>query len=357
MRRGLVVSRLLLGFSLGVACWCPTRVWAADEPAASGSDEKAADAPKTEEDTKLDLARKQVDQLNYTDARQVLFGIVESGKATSEQLSKAYFTLGEVEAGLGNEVESTDSFYLSLMIKPATVFPPGGSPKIRERLNEARSRLTEVGVLEASASVHAGVLDVYIANDPLQLVKSVDVTMTRGGGDVGKAKLPLNALRAQVDADVQTIRVELRDDSGNELKGIDVDPTVQNGPKPGQAFVRPSLWSNWGLWAGVAGALALSGTYFIVEAGKLNSDAEAERKSDTPEPSRVRELQNRRDRVGTYGVVGLGMAGGAALTSGLLLFLHHDSSAPKKDAGAGSEAKLVPNFGPTQIGADFSLNF
>jgi len=352
-----VVSRLLLGLGLGVACWWPTRASAADSPAGSGADDKAAAAPKTEEDTKLELARKQVDQLNYSDARQVLFGIVESGKATSEQLSKAYFTLGEVEAGLGNEVESTDSFYLSLMIKPAIVFPPGGSPKIRERLNEARSRLTEVGVLEASAGVHAGVLDVHIENDPLKLVKSVDVTMTRGGGEVGKARLPLTALRAQVDPGVQVIRVVLRDESGNELKAMDVDPAVQDAPKPGQGLVRPSLWSHWGLWAGVAGALALSGTYFIVEAGKLNSDAESEKKSDTPQSSRVRELQNRRDRVGTYGVVGLGMAGAAAVTSGLLLFLHQDGSAPKKDAAAGSEAKLVPTFGPGQLGADFSLRF
>ena len=87
-------------------------------------------------------------ELDYTGAQQALFAVVQSGKATSAELAQAYFNLGVVEAALGNDVESTDSFYLALMIEPSLLFPEGGSPKIRERLNEARSRVTEVGVLQ-----------------------------------------------------------------------------------------------------------------------------------------------------------------------------------------------------------------
>jgi hypothetical protein len=354
-RLGTASRVLVLALGVGLGGMAPARAWAAD--AASAADQKA-EAPKTEEDVKLEQASKLIEQLNYNDARQVLFGIVESGRANADQLSKAYFSLGEVEAGLGNTVESTDSFYLALMLKPATGFPAGGSPKIRERLNEARSRVTEVGVLEATATVHQGVLEVQLENDPLQLVKTVDVVMTRGGGEVGKAKLPLNAMRAEVDPGVQSIRVTLHDESGNELKSIDVDPATQNtgAGQPAENVGKPSLWSHWGVWAGMAGAFAVGGTYFIVKAGKLNDEAEQNKKSDTPSPSRIHELQTRRDRVGTYGVVGVGMAGAAAVTAVVVALTHPGEAAPKKDAGAG-EAHLDPTFGPGLLGANFHFQF
>jgi hypothetical protein len=301
---------------------------------------------------------KDIQQLNYPEAQQLLFGVVQSGHATPEQLSKAYFGIGEVEAALGNEVESTDSFYLALMIQPATLFPAGGSPKIRERLNEARSRVTEVGVLEATARVERGVLSVQLRNDPLQLVKSIEVQTTRAGGDVGRATLDRKAQRVQIDPDVETIRVVLHDEAGNELKSMDVDPSSKANGGAVPAGGKSSVWQSWGLWAGVAGAFAAGGTYFILEAGKLNDDAKAAQDAAAPNASAVvKNLEERRDRVGTYGVVGFSLAGAAAVTAGALLLFHDDAPAATSDAQASSEARLVPNLGPGQIGADFSMRF
>jgi hypothetical protein len=326
--------------------------------AAADGDAEAKAEPPNEETAKLEQAVKDIEQLNYPEAQKLLFAVVESGHATSEQLSKAYFSIGEVEAALGNDVEATDSFYLALMIQPATLFPAGGSPKIRERLNEARSRVTEVGVLDASAKVERGALEVQLRNDPLQLVKNVEVVMTRAGGDEGKVTLDRKAPRVQVDSDVQAIRVVLHDDAGNELKAIDVDPAAKSAAaSPLLASSRPSLWQHWGVWAGVAGALALGGTYFFIESGKLADDVDAAKAEPVPNEPVISNLEDRRDQVKLYGVVGFSLAGAAAVAAGALLFLQDDTPAPASDAAASNQARLVPSVGPRHIGAEFNLRF
>jgi hypothetical protein len=317
--------------------------------------EAAPSEPPSEVTLKLDQAMKEIGQLNYTEGQQILLGVIQSGKANAEQLSKAYFGIGEVEAALGNEVESTDSFYLALMIQPSTLFPAGGSPKIRERVNAARSRVTEVGALEANAGIDGGVLQIQLRNDPLKLVKAIEVSMTKGTGDVGKATLEPKAQRVEVESDVSAIRVILRDDSGNELKAIDVDVAAKGGASPASA-AKPLIWERWGLWAGVAGAFALGGTYFMMESGKLADDINAARGGEAPNLPRANNLEDRRDRVGLYSAVGFSLAGAAAGTAGALL-LFHDDPAPPASEGAPAEAQLVPQIGPGHVGAELSLRF
>jgi hypothetical protein len=65
-------------------------------------------------------------------------------------------------------------------------------------------------------------------------------------------------------------------------------------------------------------------------------------------------LEDRRDATKLYGVVGLSMAGAAAVAAGALL-LFQDEPAPKKEAS--SEARLIPSAGPRHIGAQFSMRF
>ena len=348
-RRGLVAAAALgLLVASGSA-------FAADE----AKPDSAAAEPQNEETAKLDQAVKAIEQLNYTEAQQLLFAVVQSGHATSEQLAKAYFNIGQCEAALGNDVEATDSFYLALMIQPATLFPPGGSPKIRQRLNEARSRVTEVGVLDASARLQDGVLDVRLRNDPLQLVKNIEVVTTRTGGDVGHAKLEGKASRVEIESDVQTIRVIFHDEAGNELKAIDVEPGAKaDGSSPAPALDgKPSVWTHWGLWAGVAGAFAIGGTYFTIEAGKLDEQARDAAAAEPPNLPEASNLEDRRDRTALYGIVGYSLAGAAAVTAGALLLFHDDETKPASDAGASTTARLIPTAGPGQLGAQFSMRF
>jgi hypothetical protein len=317
--------------------------------------EAAPAEPPSEVTLKLDQAIKEIGQLNYTEGQQILLGVIQSGKANAEQLSKAYFGIGEVEAALGNEVESTDSFYLALMIQPSTLFPAGGSPKIRERVNAARSRVTEVGALEAKAGIDGSVLQIQLRNDPLKLVKAIDVSMTKASGDVGKATLEPKAQRVEVEPDVTAIRVILHDESGNELKAIDVDVAAKGGASPTSVVAKPLIWERWGLWAGVAGAFALGGTYFVMESGKLADDINAARGGDAPNLPRANNLEDRRDRVGLYSAVGFSLAGAAAVTAGALLLFHDEPAAGKEDAP--TEAYLVPQIGPGHVGAQLGLSF
>jgi hypothetical protein len=346
---------------VGVAVLAVT-IWGQAEPAfaqdeAAEPSAEAASAPPSEVTVKIDEAKKLIEQLDYGRAQEALFAVVQMGKATPEELAQAYFSLGVAEAALGNDVESTDSFYLALMIQPSLLFPEGGSPKIRERLNEARSRVTEVGVLQARGTVKDRVLDVHVDNDPLNLVKRVDVTMTREGGESGKVSLEKGEMRAEVEAGVQTIQLALYDDAGNQLKVVDVDPAGKSNESAGEAArTPPSVWESWGLWAGVAGAFALGGTYFIMEAGSLDSDIRDAR--DASNPAEVSRLEENQDRVGLYGIIGLSLAGAAAATSGaLLLFSGGEAKDGEGSAEQAASAKLVPSIAPGHVGASFTLRF
>lgn len=346
------VARWLLAGALASGTWAQVGVARAQDESA-----EAAEAPKSEVSEKVDRAKKQIEQLDFTGAQQTLFDAVQAGKATSEELAQAYFTLGGVEAALGNDVESTDSFYLALMIQPSLLFPEGGSPKIRERLNAARSRVTEVGVLQARGSIKGGVLEVHVDNDPLDLVKRVDVMMTREGGESGKVTLKKGAMAVEVESGVQTIQVGLYDEAGNQLKLLQVDPASGKGANDAVG-TPPSIWASWGLWAGVAGALAVGGTYFLMEAGSVDKDVQEAQDAPVPNPAEIQRLEDNRDRVGLYGVIGLSMAGAAAVTSGaLLVFGGKDKAGSEASGGTPAEATLVPSLAPGNYGARFTLKF
>ena len=348
-------ARWLVAAALAGGTWVDASFVQAQEE--SSTEAEAPPAPKTDVGEKLEAAKTEIEQLDYPAARDTLLVAIGSGTATSEELAQAYFALGSVEAALGNDVESTDSFYLALMIQPSLLFPEGGSPKIRERLNAARSRVTEVGVLQARGAVKGGVLEVRLDNDPLDLVKRIDVMMTREGGESGKVSLKKGSMAVEVEPGVQSIQVGFYDETGNQLKLLEVDPKA--GGSGGGADVPvgtpPSIWASWGLWAGVAGALALGGTYFIMEAGNIDGDVQDARDAPNPNPAEVERLEENRDRVGLYGVIGLSMAGAAAVTSGaLLVFGGKDADASGE---ATTEASLSPNIAPGHYGARFTLKF
>lgn len=348
-------ARWIMAAALAAGTWADASVARAQD---ESSEAEAAAAPKTEFGEKLDAAKTEIEQLDYPAARDTLLVAIASGAATSEELAQAYFSLGSVEAALGNDVESTDSFYLALMIQPSLLFPEGGSPKIRERLNAARSRVTEVGVLQARAAVKGGALEVHLDNDPLELVKRIDVTMTREGGESGKVSLKKDAMAVEVEPGVESIQVVFYDESGNQLKLLEVDPKASGsgGGSGVPVGTPPSIWASWGLWAGVAGALALGGTYFVMEAGNIDGDVQDARDAPNPNPAEVQRLEDNRDRVALYGVIGLSMAGAAAVTSGaLLLFGDKDDADASKEAT--TEASFVPSIAPGHYGARFTLTF
>ena len=93
-------ARWLVAVALAAGTWTDARFVQAQEESAEA---EAAPAPKTEFGEKLDAAKTEIEQLDYPAARDTLLVAIASGTATSEELAQAYFSLGSVEAALGND--------------------------------------------------------------------------------------------------------------------------------------------------------------------------------------------------------------------------------------------------------------
>ncbi len=304
----------------------------------------------------LDRALAAMDELRYDQARELLFEVIKSGKATAPELSKAYFNIGVTEAAVGNGTEATDAFYLALMVEPTLVLPKGGSPKIREYLNSARTRVMHVGVLDAHLTLRQGVLGVTIDNDPLSLVKNAKVVFAKGEGDSSEAELdPSGKMRIEVGDDVTGVDVSLLDENGNQLKALKLEPGAGTADKPEPASAPmdaadgPSWVGNWGLWAGVAAFFGATGTYFMVKQGKVQSRLDDARNANV-EQRFIDDLQSDKDRYGLFGLVSLGAAGAAAITAGTIVILSGGDEEPK-------QATVVPQIAPGQVGAELSVRF
>jgi hypothetical protein len=95
-----------------------------------------------------------------------------------------------------------------------------------------------------------------------------------------------------------------------------------------------------------------------MESGNISSDIDAAEDEDEPDLAEIARLEDDRDRVGLYGIVGLSMAGAAAVTAGALLLFSDSDDAPKGEASeAPPEATLVPSFAPGHVGARFQMRF
>jgi hypothetical protein len=301
----------------------------------------------------LDVALKEMNELRYDQARTLLFDIIKSGKATAPELSKAYFNIGVTEAAVGNGVEATDAFYLALMVEPTLVLPKGGSPKIREYLNSARTRVMHVGVLDAHLALKRGTLGVAIDNDPLSLVKQAKVVFSKGEGSSEASLDPAGKMRIEVDDDVTGIEVSLLDENGNQLKALKIEPGGESGEKAPVPVSKdsegPSWIANWGLWTGVAAFFGASGAYFMVKQGKVQERLD-HLEGEGADPRFIDDLQSDKDRFGLFGIASLSVAGAAAVTAVTIVVLSGGDEKP-------AQATLTPDVAPDRIGAELKLRF
>lgn len=295
----------------------------------------------------LDQATEKLEALRYDEARDGFFAVVTSGTAEPEQLAKAYFNLGIVEAALNNGTSSIDAFYLSLMIQPSLALGLGGSPKIEVFLNQARDRVVGVGSLGASLGFGSGVLTVSIDNDPLGLVKAIVVEMSKSDDESGKVTLEPGSSSVQVDSDVESIEVVLFDETGNQLKVMSLEP---GSPVDNAVAGSSPPWSNWGLWAGLAAASAGGGAFFLMKSGERGDEISSLRADGSMDSTQISRLEDEESRLGTYGLVGFGLAGAAAVAAGAILFMG-DEAAGEEDVA------FVPQLQPGNWGGSLFVRF
>lgn len=298
---------------------------------------------------RLDQATEQLEALRYDEAREGFFAVVASGSADSEQLAKAYFSLGIVEAALNNGTSSTDSFYMALMVQPSLALGLGGSPKIEEFLNQARDRIVAVGALSARLVLKEGNLSIVIDNDPVSLVKGITVNTTTSDGESAQVSMEPGEARVAIESGVESVEVILADETGNQVKVLTLDPaeaTVADASNTGS-----SPWSGWALWTGVAAAGAGAGAYFFMKSGEQGDKASELRGSGSTDVTEFARLEDEEDRLGSYGLIGFGVAGAAALTAGaIVLFGDSDNKADQSVA-------ISPRLGPGNWGADLRFHF
>lgn len=300
---------------------------------------------------RLDEATEQLEALRYDEAREGFFTVIASGSADSEQLAKAYFSLGIVEAALNNGTSAIDAFYLALMIQPSLALGLGGSPKIEEFLNQARDRIVAVGALSARLELKMGQLDILIENDPLNIVKAITVSTSAADGEAGQVSIEPGQARVEIDSSVESVEVTLADETGNQLKVLSLETASVQGVDTGIAD-SSSPWSSWGLWAGVAAAGVGSGAYFLMRSGARGDDASALRQDGSTDTTRIGRLEDDETRLGTYGLIGFGVAGAAALTAGAIV-LFGEETQPESEG----DVAWSPRLGPGTWGADVRFRF
>ncbi len=311
----------------------------------------AASAQDVDAGEKLEEANGLLEGLQYERAREGFFEVVLSGSADPEQLATAYFNLGVVEAALNNGTSATDAFYLALMLQPSQALGLGGSPKIEGFLNQARDRLIAVGALSIHAEVRGGTLRVGVANDPVGMVKRLEVSMGESEGAASRADVDLGkGATLEVASDVEAVTVTAFDESGNQLRVVELDPS-EEAEDAAASGGGTSVWSRWELWAGLAAASAGGGAYFFMKSGERGDEATAERNRETPDAVAISRLEDEESRLGNYGLVGFGLAGAAAAAAGMILWFDGSESGQEEDVA------VLPAVGPGQVGAQFSMRF
>jgi tetratricopeptide (TPR) repeat protein len=332
-------------------------------------------------------ARREMLDLNYDRAIQLLEQAETTGRNQPEEIVAIYRLLGESQAALGHRDAAESEFRRLLALDPTAALPPGSSPKLKEPFQAARSAMSQSSPLTVTCERSGKGLVMTITSDPLDQVASGRATS--GGAPVTEPESTSSRTRIPLSVPAGAPRAldcSALDRHGNELvraspnaavgrqveagRGED-DPTsiLPPGeeareqepdavPAPGSTAPidepegpGPPLYARWWLWGSGAVAAAGVGAYFAV---LVQNDAdewrELKKDSQNHEYQEALAVQERGERRALYTNIAFGTSVALAVVSTVLLIRQTDRPA----ATAGVSAGPLPERGAA---ATFWLRF
>jgi hypothetical protein len=207
----------------------------------------ATTATARADSSKLDEAKRAIDEVRYDDAQRLLVAAIKDGGNSAVAMRQIYQLSASTAIVLGQTEVGQQYYRRWLALDPNAAIPESVSPKLRAVFVAAQADMAAKGAIAVSASHDGADVDVSIVSDPL--------AMARGGCAInGGAMVPFDAHgHARLANDT---RVAVCDESNNRLVEVNVStPVVATSPPvraPNplpimepvhhSAFGRPSTW-------------------------------------------------------------------------------------------------------------------
>lgn len=129
-------------------------------------------------DTRIDDARKAIDEVRFDDAQRSLIAVLEAGGSSPATVREIYKLLGASAVALGKTDDAEKYYRAYLALDPKASLDAGTSPKLRAPFDAAKSYITANGPLDVVAEHVADGVRVRVISDPLALVRTARIGET-----------------------------------------------------------------------------------------------------------------------------------------------------------------------------------
>ena len=249
-------------------------------------------------------AQREMLQLDFDRAIQLLGRAEATGANLREQLVVIYRSLGESHASIGNEREAETDFRRLLALDPDAELPRGSSPKLTAPFVAAREFMQRRSALTIACEPRGeGRAVLTVQADPLGMVAGARAARADGGPVEGAARrsgrdriaiaFPSDAeacaaldrhgnelARARPGTDAGPARPGPAGDGGDDPTSIlppgevargdaqaapDAGPRLDPVERDADPTPSPPLYSRWWVWGGGAAVAAVTGAYFAIQ--------------------------------------------------------------------------------------------
>ncbi|HTE50032.1 MAG TPA: hypothetical protein VK698_04110 [Kofleriaceae bacterium] len=331
----------------------------------------AADAP--DPTALVSRAQREMLQLDFERAIELLERAEATGANLREQLIVIYRSLGESHASVGQGPEAEAEFRRLLALDPDAQLPPGSSPKLTAPFAAARDFMLRRPALAIACERRGDDRAILsVQSDPLDLVAAARPVRADGSAVPGGARRPGRA-RVSLSFPPGAEACAALDRHGNELarallvvggarppapvasSGDDptsilppgevahrARPSRAPAPAPRPATIErddgpaPPLYARWWLWGAGSAVAAGTAAYFAIQ---LQSDQDEWRNiKQASQEHTYREavdIQERGERHALYSNIAFG-ASAALATVSIVLAVRASRARPEATAGVGA---------------------
>jgi hypothetical protein len=310
-----------------------------------------ASAASAHAGSKLEEARRAIEEVQYDRAQELLGEALRAGGNTPQQVTQIY-TLAASTAVVLGKTDLAEQFYRRLLeLEPSAQLDADVAPKFKKPFAAAQAYVGAHGALRATAARAAdGSVEVTVESDPLTMVAAVawtqDMAHAIALGPSRRAVLPpasaSSVSPAATGADngaaptatsdgagaAPTATIALVDELGNQLVTLAAPAAVAKAAperlapnaRAETSAATTSVARTWWSWAIPAGVAAAVGVGAGISASSASSDLDALLERGQPFYSDAETLRKRYQSRTTLANVSFAAAGGFAIVAGIMWF-------------------------------------